>query len=191
MGALDFLQITPKGNIGGIEIQATLEELYSDVLHTTQHPVEIGAPITDHAYKRPMEVVIKCGWSNSGIDALVSTVTSLFSGDLSMTDYVGGIYSQLLALQESRQPFDITTTKRIYSNMLIVALMSRVDEKTSNVLMVTATCREMLIVETQATTLPPKENQASPQETASAENAGVKKAVAATPSPGGSAPIGN
>lgn len=189
--ALDLLQLTPRGNIGGIEIEATLEEVYADVLHTTQHPVEVGAPITDHAFKRPVEVVLRCGWSNSSLNAMVGAVTALFSGSLSNADYVSGVYSQLVALQESRELFDLTTSKRQYYNMQIVALQCKVDEKTSNVLMCSATCREIIIVQTQSTTLPEKENQADPQSTASTESTGTKQAVSATPSPGGSAPIGN
>lgn len=190
MAVLDFLQLTPKGNIGGIEIQATLEETYIDVLQTTTHPVEVGAEITDHAFKRPKDVIIRCGWSNSGLEALVGMVSALFSGELSVSDYVSGIYSQLLALQESRVPFDITTSKRQYKNMLIIALMVKVDEKTSEALFCTATCREIIIAQTQATTLPPKENQQAPESTAATENTGTKQAAPATPSPGGSAPIG-
>lgn len=186
MALLDFLQLIPKGSIGGISIEATIEEVYADVLHMTQHPVEIGAPITDHAYKRPMEVVIKCAWSNGSIEAAIGMVSALFSGSMSGQDYVSGVYSQLLALQESRELFEIVTTKRQYSNMQIVALQCKVDERTSSILSVIATCREIPIVYTQATTLPPKENQASPQQTASTESTGAKSAVSATPSPGGS-----
>lgn len=187
---LDFLNLTPKGNIGGIEIAATLEEIYTDTLQTTMHPVERGAPITDHSFKRPSEIVIRCGWSNSGIDALIGMVASLFSGEMSLSDYVSGVYSKLLALQESRQPFTVTSSKRVYEDMLIASLMVKVDEKTSNVLLCTAVLRQIIIVSTQETTLPPKENQANAASTAGTENAGVKQATPATPSPGGSAPIG-
>lgn len=187
---MDFLQLTPKGNIGGIEIHAVLREVYIDTLQATQHPVELGAPITDHAFRRPSEVIIQCGWSNSGLDAFASTIAQFFSGQLSASDYVGGVYSKLLALQQSRVPFTITTSKRQYSNMLIAALQVTTDEKTSNVLLCQATCREIIIATTQTTTLPAKENQANPQSTAGVENTGTKQPVPATPAPGGSVPIG-
>lgn len=190
MAVLDFLQLTPKGNIGGIEIPATLEEIYIDTLQTTMHPVEVGAEITDHSFKRPMEVILRCGWSNSSLDAMFGMVSALFSGELSASDYVSGVYSQLVALQESRQAFSITTSKRQYKDMLIIALQVHVDEKTNDVLFCTATCRQIIIAQTQATTLPPKENQADPASTAATENTGTKQAIPATPSPGGSAPIG-
>jgi len=191
MSALDLIQLTPRGSIGGIDIHATVEEIYIDTLQTTMHPVEFGAQITDHSFRRPSEIILRCGWSNSSTDALLGVIASLFSGELSASDYVSGVYSRLLALQESRQLFSITTSKRQYRNMLISALQVRVDEKTSDVLFCTATCREILIAYTQATTLPPKENQLTPAQTAAMENSGTKQALPATPSPGGSAPIGN
>ena len=186
----DLLNLTPRGNIGGIDIHATLEEIYTDTLQATMHPVERGAPITDHSFKRPAEIVLRCGWSNSGLDAFASMIASVFSGELSASDYISGVYSKLLAIQESRQPITVTTSKRIYKDMLIASLMVKVDEKTSNILMCVATLRQVIMVSTQATTLPPKENQANAASTSGTENTGVKQAVPATPSPGGAAPIG-
>lgn len=189
MAIFDFLTLTPRSMIGPVEIAAALEEVLSDSLQVTEHPVEIGAAITDHAYKRPSEVVLRCGWSNSSLDAISAAVTSFFSsGGLTLADYVSGVYSQLLALQESRVPFDITTTRRRYSNMLITGLQVTTDSRSSNALMVQATCRQIIIVSTQSTTLPPREDQASPADTAEVENAGVKQVAPATPSPGGALP---
>ena len=59
------------------------------------------------------------------------------------------------------------------------------DQKTGNALVCTATCREVIIVQTKATTLPPRQDQASPEETAEVEDRGTVQAVPATPSPGG------
>jgi len=184
--AFDFITLTPKSSIGGIEIQATLEEILTDTLQLTEHPVEVGATIIDHAYKRPAELILRCAWSNSSLDAQAGAVESIFNGGgLTGSDYVSGIYSQLLSLQESREPFDIMTTSRMYTDMQIVSLQKTVDNKTSNVLMVQASCRQVIRVFTQATTLPSRESQANPEETASIENTGVKQTVPGTPSPGG------
>lgn len=188
MALLDFLQIAPKSQIGTIEIMATLEEIYTDSVQTTEHPIEVGAPITDHAYVRPSEVVMRCGWSNSSFTALSGTVSSLFSGGEVGEKYTDGIYSQLLALQEARQPFDVITSARQYVNMLLVSLRLDRDEKTSNILMITATCRQVLLVNTAATTLPPRADQANPASTAEIEETGTKQPVVSTPSPGGSVP---
>ena len=189
MALTDLLTLTPKNNINGISIQATIEEINSDSLQITEHPVEQGAAISDHSYKRPSELVLKCGWSNSTLESSIGSISSLFEGgSVSMSDYISNIYSQLLALQESRTPFKITTSKREYDNMLIAGLQVTTDNQTNNILMVSATCKQIIIVKTQATKLPPASSQADPASTSGTENTGVKQPVSATPSPGGSAP---
>lgn len=49
----------------GIIANITVEERHTDELQITEHPVESGAMITDHTFKRPAEVVVRCAWSNS------------------------------------------------------------------------------------------------------------------------------
>lgn len=190
MALSDYITLSPQSSIGGIEIQASLEEVHTDTLQITEHPVERGAAITDHSFKRPAEVVLRCGWSNSSTSALLGAASALFDGgSLAGSSYVDNVYSQLLALQESRTPFDIVTNRRKYSNMLIVGLQLTTDNRTSNSLMVTVACRQIIIVSTQVTSLPPKDSQANPASTAEVENAGVKQLqTGAMPSPGGSAP---
>ena len=48
-----------------IKAQATFEERHIDELEVTDHPVQQGAMISDHAFKRPAEVTLHLGWSNS------------------------------------------------------------------------------------------------------------------------------
>jgi hypothetical protein len=50
---------------GDIIAQATIEEQHQDEMEITQHPVETGAPITDHAFVRPSHLVLTLMWSNS------------------------------------------------------------------------------------------------------------------------------
>lgn len=185
-----LLTISPKRHIGGITAMATLEEVATDELQITEHPVELGANINDHAFKKPAEVVIRCGWSNSSLESLAGgiqgLVTALSGGDAFGSDYVSSIYNQLLALQESRIPFDVATGKRLYRNMLLRSLAVTTDPRSEYALMVTAVCREIIIVQTRATTLPPKDSQAMPQATGETTNVGTKQAAIATPAPGGS-----
>ncbi len=185
---LDMILLASK-KIGSISVQATIEETYTDELTFTEHPVESGANISDHAFKRPVEVVMKCGWSNADYAALLgSTQAAVNNGAPAAADYVNSVYSQLVALQETRAPFDVVTSRRKYSNMLIQSLMVMNDAKTSGALMVTATLREVIIVSISATTLPPPGNQADPSKTAETTNEGVKSVAAGNPSPGGSLP---
>ena len=192
-----LVSVIPQGDIGGIAIDATLEEVLTDTLEATENPVQVGAQITDHSFDRPSDVVLTCGWSNVPVSRgfgqaatnLVNSVAQLFAGgSLSGADYVGGVYSRLLALKRSRQPFDITTTIRVYHSMLMRSLVLERDQKTSQALMVRAVCREVILVDTQSTLLPPAANQASPQDTQDVEDVGAIAPQQATPAPGGSVP---
>lgn len=74
--ALDTVLFRPKrglynitksggGTLQDIIAQATITENHHDELHITEHPVQLGAMIADHAYRRPSEVTLQLGWSNS------------------------------------------------------------------------------------------------------------------------------
>lgn len=188
MSFLDIITFVPK-TIGPVTVGCTIEEAHQDEMQITEHPVEKGAQINDHAFKLQPEVTIQCGWSNADFAALIGTLESIFTGGgLPSADYISTVYSQLLALQETRQPFDVVTSMRMYRDMLFKSLRVVKDQKTGEALSVTATLKQIRIVQTQATTLPPKENQADPQATAETQNTGTKAAMPATPSPGGSVP---
>lgn len=183
----DVMMIIPK-MLDTIRIGVTIEEVYNDELQITEHPVEQGAAITDHAYKRQPDVIMKCGWSNADYAALVSSPVVDFDelGSTTQSEYIDAVYSQLLKLQESRVRFDAVTSRRKYSNVLLQGLRVVHDAKTSGALMLTATLRQIRIVQTKATRLPPRDDQADPSRTAETQNTGSKQAVPATPAPGGS-----
>ena len=169
-----FINIRPQRSIGGIVAQATIEERHHDELTITDHPVEMGANISDHAFLRPAEVTIHCGWSNSGGQPA--------AGD----DYVRAIYQRLRELQGLREPFDLVTGKRSYKNMLLASLTITTDPRTENALMVTATCRQVITVQTQAATLPPMASQGKPEKTSMLMKQGFKQPTfGPEPSPGG------
>jgi hypothetical protein len=186
----NLLNPIPKGNIGGIAVQTTIEEAMTDSLDITENPVEQGADITDHAYVKPSNLVMRCGWSNSNPSAALNAVVSLFTGgSLSVHDYVSSVYAQLLALQQSRQPFTVSTSIRLYQNMLMPTIALTRDKTNSQALMVTVTMKNVLLVSTQTTTLPPVTSQANPASTAETMNAGPLASIAGqTPAPGGSLP---
>jgi hypothetical protein len=209
----NVLKPVPQGLIGTIPVQATFEETGTDLVTITDHPVEAGAQISDHAYYRPAELMMRCGWSNSSAANLVGAVSSLFSsggvsqfaglsqlsslfggssapptsgGGMSVSDYVSGIYTQLLSLQQSLQPFSVTTSIRQYTNMMFASLVLTRDQKTSQALMVAATFRQVIIVNTVTTTLAPIANLASPANNAETVALGPQSAVPnAAPAPGG------
>lgn len=211
----NVLQPVPQGLIANIAVQATFEETSTDLVAITEHPVEAGAQISDHAYYRPAELTMHCGWSNSAssssaVNSLGYAASNLFSGGglsqfaglsglssnpptsgggMSVSDYVSGIYSQLLHLQQSLQPFSVTTSVRQYTNMMFVSLAVTRDQKTSQALMVTATFKQVIIVSTTTVTQTAIANQPNAASTSDTVTLGdVAPSLNASPAPGGAAP---
>jgi len=151
--------------IGTIIPQCTIEERARDELAITEHPIQTGAPITDHAYKIPSTVTARYGWSQSG------AIFNLTSGGILSSD-PKDVYDQLRMLQENRQPFQLITGKRTYDNMLIQTLEQVTDKATEHALAVTITFKEVFlvnVVEVQVVA----ENQADPAQTAPVVNKGT------------------
>jgi hypothetical protein len=178
--------------------QAVIEEKHHDELEITDHPVQQGAMISDHAYKRPAEVTLSLGWSNSpslpggliapaiaaaaslsplasaaaGLSQLPQTIQGVQSGISSANiDQIKAIYQSLLQLQETRSLFVIYTGKRVYVNMVCKTLATESDFKSANSLPITMTCKQVILVNAQTIPLP-QATQADPQLTSSTVSKG-------------------
>lgn len=159
--------------IGLIIPSVVISEKHSDTLEITEHPVETGAPVSDHAYKRPSEVVMEVGFSGGGslLDFIDTSSLGLTFG-LSPRE----TYQQILDLQASRIPFDVVTGKRLYSNMLIRAIEVTTDRTSENVLMAVLTLREVIITQTQQITVADKADMKEGANTSAVINSGTKAA---------------
>jgi len=185
--------------LGDIIAQVTLEEKHHDELEVTDHPVEQGAAIVDHAFKRPAEITLHLGWSNSpsssgnlgnaaasaasAISPAAAQLTNaygLVTGVISAVNGTGNklqeIYQALLQLQETRALFVIYTGKRVYTNMICKSLITETDNKSENSLLITVECKQVILVNTQ-TVLLSKNKVSNPKLNASPLNLGKKSAT--------------
>jgi hypothetical protein len=149
--------IVPQRAIGSFHATITIEEVATDDLEITQHPVQQGASITDHAYMKPASVSIKFLFSS-------------WNAPLAET------YKKLLELQSSREPFDVITGKRKYKNMLFKSMSQTNDALTENMLSISATLQEVFITTIEAVSVPSRAKQAKPGKTGKTGKAGEKKA---------------
>ncbi|PJR63519.1 phage baseplate protein [Raoultella sp. T31] len=166
-------------NIGIIVPDVVVSEKHSDVLEITEHPVEkvtsAGTGVmTDHAYRRPSEVVMEVGFAGGGsLLDLFDTTSFGIKAKLSPKE----VYQQILDLQRSREPFDVTTGKRLYTNMLIRSLEVTTDRTSENVLRAVLTLREVIITQTQSITVADKADMALGVNTSAVQDKGVKNPV--------------
>lgn len=156
-------------NVGGFIADVTVRESHIDELAITEHPVEQGAAITDHSYKRPATVTIEAGWSNSSLQAGGNPL------------YVIEIYNLFLLMQANRSPFSILTGKRIYLNMLAARVGVVTDERTENALLMTVECRQIIIAQTQVVTVGDPANMQNPSLNSAVPFSGVKLLGPANP----------
>ncbi|WMT13133.1 phage baseplate protein [Serratia fonticola] len=179
MDMLSVLFSQQRRRIGAIVPSVVISEKHSDALEITEHPVEIGAPVSDHAFKRPAEVTMELGFAGGGslIDGIDTTRIFNVDTGLSLGTSPADVYKELLTLQESCVPFDVITGKRTYKNMLIRAIEVTTDKTSENVLMCVLTLREVIISETKKISAADKADMLMGVSTAPVQNTGTKTLV--------------
>ncbi len=175
---------------GLLRVDTSIEEVHESELELTENPVEAGSDITDHSFMRPKRVRLRCGWSNSSLQALGAVISGFFSGGTmaSGVSYVDSVFLQLHQIQTSRQLISLTTGLVNYQNMLIRSVRATRDKRTSQALMVEAVCQEAILVHTEASVVPALANQANPANTAAVARLGTQSAAPAAPAQAGSYP---
>lgn len=148
-------------NMGGLQFAVVVEEQHEDKLTITEHPVEQGANVNDHAYVMPAMLTIRAGVSDAGGAGAAREM-----------------YEKLLDLMRKREPFDIVTGKRLYENMLLENVSTSTDSQSEHSLIVTAQCREVIIVRTQVASVPPRKRHKNAARTGGVSDKGQKQAKA-------------
>jgi hypothetical protein len=174
LSVANFIGLLPVNTrmIGTLVPGIVLEESHDDLLEITDHPVEIGANITDHAFKQPPTCTISCQWSN----------TQAGIGDFSES-YVSTIYAELIALQLSCTLLTVVTGKRTYNNMLIARVHTSTDKNSEYSLPVQIDCRTILTAQVTTTSVPAlASNQTAPSQTAPVIQGGAVSPTNADPS---------
>jgi hypothetical protein len=134
--------IYAKTNVAGYFFDAFLRVDHTSKLNITQHPIETGANVSDHAFLEPAELVMEIGMSNSA----KSIVNGQFDSSRSRSVTA---FALLKELQAQRIPLQIHTRLCNYKNMLIESIVAPDDYKTQYSLKATVTFREIMIASTK------------------------------------------
>lgn len=130
------------GTVTTIMADAVIEEDAHDEYILTDHPVEAGTFITDHAYKLPAELVLTYVWAAASPQNVGQDYA-----------FLATLYQQLLGLQAQRLLFKVYTGKRQYVNMFIQAIGQTTDKDHENILSVRIRMREVIIATTSTIAL--------------------------------------
>lgn len=183
--------------------QTVVEENHVDELHITEHPVEYGSKISDHAFKQPAEVTIRWLWSDSpsnpsGLLGAAMSIGATIGGPLVGNILAAGqtidavdsilsgndprqsnaIYEKMLKLQSDRTLMDIYTGKRFYTNMIIKSIMVQTDQKTERTLAAVIRCQQIIIARTKVVKIGANANpeaQANPEKTSPMVDSGTQQ----------------
>lgn len=141
-------------SIGDIIPDVVVEETHSDEMEVTQHPVQQGASISDHAYKKPATLKMSLMFGKN---------------DISTT------YQKLLKMQNEAQLVDVITGKRAYKNMILKSLSVTTNKETNTILSVSAELVEVIIVSVTVTNVPARAKQKNAGKTGATKKAGSKQ----------------
>ena len=157
--AFENLFIRTRKDIEGIQLDAVIRESHSNKVRTTDNPVELGADITDNAIIEPKLVSILAEVTDSPLgfqagNEIVDSVTGLFGSSTSNNiTRSEAAYNALLQLKEAREPIEIQTKLRLYTNMLIVDVSTSQDKDSSRSVLLNITAKEVFITDTEVVSL--------------------------------------
>lgn len=127
-----------KTNIGGYFFDGFIKIDHSIEAQITEHPVETGASIVDHAYIKPAELSMNIMVS----DVHASFIEGQFSGSLARHVNAWNLLKQI---QADRIPVSVLTKLGLYDNMLIQRITATDTYETYNALNADVTLREIPI----------------------------------------------
>lgn len=131
------------GSVYGYFFDAVFSEDHVNDREITKHPVQTGAPITDHSYQQPTIVTLEIGMS----DVMDSLATNQYSASGISTKSIEA-YRAFKALQEGGQPVTLQTRLYRYENMLIKSVRAKDDKTTTYSLKATIILQEIKMAQT-------------------------------------------
>lgn len=133
-------------NVDGYFFDAVLREEHASALRITEHPVQTGANISDHAFFMPARLVLDIGMN----DAMASFVI----GQYPVFDKSVNAFQAMLNLQKTRTPLTVVTRLRKYTNMLIEQIFSPVDARTTFGARIILNLKQIITATVGETTVP-------------------------------------
>lgn len=153
--AFDNLFIRSRKSLGGIQLDAVILETHRNTVRLTKNPIEFGADVVDHAVVDPKILSINAEVSDTPLGvaafgAIVDLVTGLFGSATSNNiTRSNAAYNALVQIQELREPIDVQTRLKLYTDMIITNIDTSQDKDSSRIVNMNITLEEAIIVQTE------------------------------------------
>lgn len=130
-----FLSALASGNVAPLVFDASVREEHGVQYSIASFPIEGGAEVTDHVQRQPLTITV---------DVVLTDVVDSLT-DLGSRDRHKDLYAQLLAVADTRQPFDFLTTLRPYTSMVFSSISAPRSAETGTALVCTLVMRQIEI----------------------------------------------
>lgn len=128
-------------SIGGITLDAAIEEKHDYSATITDHPIEAGGFVTDHVFETPRMVQVTGEITDSPV-TVFSILNGLSSRRMEAKD-------QLVALYELRERVVLVTGLEIYTDMVMESLSMPRNQATGQRLQFSATFKQTRFVDSE------------------------------------------
>lgn len=164
--------IEPTNGGDAIIPDVIVSEVHDDQVTVTQHPVDTGAAISDHAIVQPASVTCVFGWSDSSRALNSALDGSILKGMATTKD----VYDRLVELKNNRELLRLSTGKRVYPSVLITALKVTTTVDTESAAIIEITFQEVFLVEGKTVSLA-SIRQKNPKKTSSKSSGGSRSVI--------------
>lgn len=121
-------------------LDALIRETPKYSAEMTKSPIEGGSAINDHVVLNPETLTI---------EGIITNTPAKIGGPLNVKKNAQDAFDYLLALRETREPFDFVGGFKLYRNMVLTDFTPHRDKRTANTLTFTATMQKAIIVDSQ------------------------------------------
>lgn len=156
--AAPFITLIVVPGIAALELDATISNGFQGDVEVTEHPVEVGADMSDHARVKPEVVTIEGIISNTPLNRSQATrivqgrgvaleTTALTDAPAGAAGHAETALAKLIDMKDARQLVTVVTERRTYKGMMLTSLSVPHDAKTGDALRFTATFKQVRLAE--------------------------------------------
>lgn len=135
-----------------LQLDAIVSENPEYIATPTTNTVEDGSEFSDHVLLAPEKVTLECVVTNARLPVgPIPTIGNIFKESDNLAREA---YDFLIDLWEAREPFDIVTGLKTYTNMVIVSFSPGRNTQTGDALRFTVVLQKINVIQSETTLIP-------------------------------------